>query len=283
MSEQPEKGGRKFLVALDSSPGSLSALRSAADLAGRMGVELDAIYVEDLNLIRLVGYSFVREVSFYSGTVFDISERRITLMLNSQANEARKALANLGRLENIRTQFAVARGMVPAEVIQAAGQASLLIIGKSGWSRGRRLGSTTRLAVAQSPRDVLILPEGRRFHPPLAVIFDGQDSSLRALNFANELLDEDRPGELPEMVVIIPAEDIHQGRALQARLEEWQHTNKRDARYFWVVGSQRLRLAEFLRTRRFGGLIVPAPFEATRVEQVITLIDALDLPVLLIR
>jgi K+-sensing histidine kinase KdpD len=44
---------RRILVALDASPDSLAALKTAADLARRMEAELMGLFVEDIELLRM--------------------------------------------------------------------------------------------------------------------------------------------------------------------------------------------------------------------------------------
>jgi nucleotide-binding universal stress UspA family protein len=283
MTDRPEGGSRTILVAVDSSPGSLAALRTAADLASRLESELVGLYVEDVDLVRLSGYTFIREVSFYSGTFYEVSQSRTELMLHSQANTVRRALADLRRHESIRTRFLTARGKIATEILQAAEDANLLVLGKTGWSRGRKLGSTAQMVVALARQNTLILPEEARFMPPLAVIFNGEPASTDALEFAEELLDEDQPGEHPDLAVIIPAADITEARALHARLEEWLKAHHRSARYFWLVGPERYRLAEFFSLRRFGGLVMAAPLEGPQVELTTTLINQVNIPVLLVK
>lgn len=283
MTDRPEGGVRTILVAVDTSPGSLAALRTAADLANRFESELVGLYVEDANLVSLSGYTFIREVSFYSGTFYEVTESRTELMLHSQANTLRRLLADLTRRESIRTRLLVARGKISSEILEAAGAADLLVLGKSGWSRSRKLGSTARLAVIQSPQNTLILPEGSRFMPPLVVLFNGDPASTDALEFADELLDDDQPGEHPDLAVIIPAADITEGRELHARLEEWLKAHKRSARFFWLLGPERYRLADFFVLHPFGGLVMAVPLEASLIESMTALINQLSIPVLLIK
>lgn len=52
----------RVLIALDANLRSLDALRLAAELAARLEAELLALFVEDVNLIRLAGLPFAREV-----------------------------------------------------------------------------------------------------------------------------------------------------------------------------------------------------------------------------
>ena len=55
---------RRIVVALDASSHSHAALAAAVALAGRLQAELQGIFVEDVNLLRLAELPFAREVRF---------------------------------------------------------------------------------------------------------------------------------------------------------------------------------------------------------------------------
>ena len=53
---------RRILVALDGSAHVLAALQAASEMAARMKSELVGLFVEDINLVRLAGLPFPREL-----------------------------------------------------------------------------------------------------------------------------------------------------------------------------------------------------------------------------
>ncbi|MBK7177644.1 MAG: universal stress protein [Chloroflexi bacterium] len=55
---------QRILVALDASPHSLAALEAAIDLAERLDAELQGLFVEDINLLRLAQLPFARELRY---------------------------------------------------------------------------------------------------------------------------------------------------------------------------------------------------------------------------
>ena len=72
MSEaKPESSSRRILVVLDASPFGLEALEAAAGLAARLRAELQGLFVEDVDLLRLAGLPFARELAYSS------SQRRL--------------------------------------------------------------------------------------------------------------------------------------------------------------------------------------------------------------
>lgn len=280
MSEESQEGTiRKILIALDASPNSIAALRAAAELASLLDADLSAVYVEDINLLRYSSFPFAREVSYYSATVTQQNQQTMELQLRAQASRARKAVQVIAQGLRLRSEFRVARGLIPAEVLRAAEDVDLIILGKAGWSHKRRLGSTAKLIIAQSPRHALIFPEGQKFRLPLGLIFDGTEASKRALVFANNLLKDQQA----EIGAIILAKDIHQARELQADIEHWVEEHDQQVSYHWLIGSQMRRLGEFVRSEGYRSLILPAPVEALAIETITSFMDELEIPVLLIR
>ena len=70
----------RVLVLIDGSRMSYAALETAVDIAGKRGVDVLGVFVEELNLVRSAGYGFSREVGSVSGIsrplVPDILEQR---------------------------------------------------------------------------------------------------------------------------------------------------------------------------------------------------------------
>ena len=60
---------RRILVALDASRHSLAALEAAAELAARLKAELVGLFVEDIDLLRLAGLPFAREIRYPSAII----------------------------------------------------------------------------------------------------------------------------------------------------------------------------------------------------------------------
>ena len=58
--------------------------------------------------------------------------------LRAQAQRARQALALLAERSDVSWSFRVARGAIAAELLSAAAEADLTILGKTGWSLTRR-------------------------------------------------------------------------------------------------------------------------------------------------
>jgi nucleotide-binding universal stress UspA family protein len=276
--KEEEKAIRRILVAVDASPHSLAALRAAVDLAERFDAELTGVYVEDINLLRMAELPFTREVRVYSSAQ-PLDPQHLEQELRVQARRARQALAQSARRSNLRTSFLVRRGVVSVELLKAALEADLVILGKAGWSRRRQMGSTTRILVSQSPSSTLILQHGTRLGMVMGVIYDGSEIAGKALVTAAGLMQ----GSNGYLTVIILADEIEQARLQQRQVTQWLRERGMTATFRWLVGGAGDMLVSLLKSVNFGGLILPVGMGTLPTPVVNKLLDEVHMPVLLVR
>lgn len=280
MNEQEAAGIiRRILVALDASPHSLAALQAAAELADRLGAELLGLYVEDIVLLRLADLPLASVVSPYSAQPRQLNRQQLEQQLRIQARQAQRALANLAGRRRLQWTFRVSQGVVSAELLAAAQESDLIILGKSGWSRRSRLGSTARVIVAQAPRQALILQQGARLALPLGVVYDGSPLAPKALAAAAGLL---LSGGV-YLTVIILARESDAARRLQAEAAAWLRERGLQAGFRWLLGPPGARLTEIVRGEQCGLLVLPGEIEDLPGEALADLLDTVSCPVLVVR
>jgi len=223
---------RHILVALDASAHSLAAVEAAADLAAAMQAEMDGLFVEDINLIRLASLPCTREVR-QTASVASLDLEQMERALKAQAAEARQALAAAARRAHVQWSFRVARGRVAHEVLAAAAAADLVTLGKLGRSRSpqARLGSTVLRVLAGAPIALLLVQQWRvraRGLRPVLVVYDGSEGARRALEAAARLAEasgvtltvlllSDDSGAIQDLKLAV-AHSL-EGRSIEAR---WQ-------------------------------------------------------------
>lgn len=155
---------RRIVVGLDFAPHSRSALEAAASLAGALGAELEALFVESDELHRLAGLPFAREVGTSSAAARRMDPAALDRSLQAHAREARRALEELAEPRSLRWSLRVTRGSVTEEIVAASADADLTVVGVSRWD------SRTLQFARKAPTSVLVLPPSGRFAGPLAVI-----------------------------------------------------------------------------------------------------------------
>ena len=87
-AEHPDTAGsdtaravRRILVALDASAHSLAAVEAAARLAEKVDAELEGLFVEDVNLIRLARLELAREIDVLSARLRDLESQQLERQL----------------------------------------------------------------------------------------------------------------------------------------------------------------------------------------------------------
>lgn len=192
---------RRILVAVDASPLSATAAEAACALAGRLGARLDALFVEDINVVRLVAHPFVHTISFAAARRQSADDTLIGKALELQVVAARRALEAALAAAGGHGAFSVRRGRVEAELLAAAQDADLVCLGWSGRAdpgARPRLGSVARAVTEAATGPVLLLQKPAT--GPICLWWDG---TMRALRLAVDLAARDGA----PVGLLIPAAD----------------------------------------------------------------------------
>jgi nucleotide-binding universal stress UspA family protein len=195
MAEAGRGATRRILVAIDASAASLAALSAAASLAARLGSELAGLFVEDEDLLRLAALPFGDLVRSPGGERERLDPAVAEATLRAMAAHAREALERTASLHRVACSFRVTRGRVVREVLAAAEDADLVVLGAAGHGRSGRaaLGETARAAAGGASAPVLLLARGSRLDDSVAAVDDGTPAGARAVAAARQLAPADRP------------------------------------------------------------------------------------------
>lgn len=276
-SDQPAI--RRILIALDASPHSIAALQAAAELAASLEAELVAVFVEDINLVRLASLEVAIEVGQVSGRVRRIDERRIVYELRGRAEQARRAVSRIAGQQGVKWSFHVVRGPIDRELLQRASEADLVILGRTGWSGKSALGSTAEALLAGAAANTMLLRAGHRLHPTLMVVFDGSEVSERALRTAVELA-----GRLERFLVVgILAADRQQARQLQTQASQLLQPYPVQARYRWLMEASSEALGRMIRGEDQVVLVLPGESALFTVDTLRQSLQHLQCPILVVR
>ena len=109
---------RRILVAIDASPASLAAADSAARVASLLEAELEGLFVEDREILRLGESALAHQVTQFSGSAVGLGRGEIERQLRVQAKRSRAALARLAEAEGVEWRFRVVRGHVIEEILR---------------------------------------------------------------------------------------------------------------------------------------------------------------------
>lgn len=199
-SASKRTSAQRIVVALDASPQSLAALESAAALATLLHAEIHGIFVEDRDLERLCSLPFSKEIGAYSATARALSQFCINQEFYALEKGIRVALKQAAERAEVPWTLRVTHGGVTSELLNAAKEATVLSLGRSGWSQRTRFGSTAATVLRQMKRPVLlpalaaVAPAARRGFDEIKVIYTGSAAAQRALQLAHRLAQQnDRP------------------------------------------------------------------------------------------
>jgi nucleotide-binding universal stress UspA family protein len=280
MSRQDERLTiRRILVALDASHHSLAALEAAAELAASMEAELQALFVEDANLLRLAGLPLAREIRYPFASPVPLDRARMERALRAQAAQARQALARASEERQIQWSFRVVRGEVALEVLAAALEADLLTLGKASrpLTSRVRLGSTARAAAADASCCVLLLQRDMGIRPPVLATYDGTPSARQALAMAARLARKEG-GHLTVLIVADAPETVQR---LQGQASDLLRGQGLAARYRRLTDAGAATLTREVQAEGSGVLVLSSTVLSPEALQ--TLLDEVGCPVLLVR
>ena len=270
---------RHIAVALDCSPHSRASLGAAAELARLLNAELTGIFVEDINVLRMADLPCCHEIRMYTSESEKFDASNLERSLKVQAKTAEESLQRIAEDLMIKQSFRVLRGIVPEEVIAAAGEADLLVLGRSGRSPTCRkgLGSTARKALEKGKRPVLFIRPGFSAKEwPVLVLYDGSEGSQEALGIALNIIN---PGI--RLNVLILGETHEESVELERALSEIIALRGSAVEYHHLPLTSGKTLMRYIRMVDSGLLVLSDRMNISR-EEVHELINEIDYPVLLV-
>jgi nucleotide-binding universal stress UspA family protein len=209
---------RRIVVAADSTAHGRAAIEAAARLGVRLHADIQGLFVEDINLVHLAHLPLGRELRRISGQTRSFDCSTLEDELRAEAGQARRALEAVSRRAGTTSSFRVVRGRVESEILTAANEADLLILGTASRPIGSRVraGSAAVAAAERAPISVLLLRPGTVIAGRPLVVYDGSDGALKALD-AGVHLTEAHDGAL---IVLLVAATEKPTRELQNRAEQ---------------------------------------------------------------
>ncbi len=159
----PDPSRTRIVLTLDTGQVDVSELDAMLRLARRMNADLEGMFVEDSDLLRLDALGFLREFKPSSMRVEPIEAGRMQQELKALASRARRGLAEFSRARGIEVPFSVWRGSVSRELLGAVEADVLALL---------RVGAVRANPARTRPQSVL------------AVLFDDGEEAVRTLRVA---------------------------------------------------------------------------------------------------
>lgn len=176
MKAKAENDVRRILVALDATPRCMASLEMAAGLAAHMRAQLETLFVEDVNLLRLAGLPFAKELDRASGEARSMDEAGIESALSAHVERLKRRLEWFSKNKQIEYNLRTVRGDYFTEAMHA--ESDILFMFASN-----RVSMVENVSVGriETPRST---GWGRS---PVYTIYQGDSESDVALQLAEEI------------------------------------------------------------------------------------------------
>ena len=272
---------KRILVAIDASEANRSALQTAALLASQLQAELQALFVEDINLLRLAELPFAREMMYGSRDSRQITLANMERQIQAQASQLRQLVDATAQQNQIKVDFRVLRGQIGSELLLASQQMDLLILGKNTQllRQSAKLGRVAQEVLTTVSCNVLLLQHGTRIDRPVAVVFDGSEVSRRGLQLAMQLAH----GDHDQLKVIFPAASAGQQEILQQQVRDLTQVQGIDAGQIQLTLNTTEALLQAIQNANSRVLIVESTSEVFNALDIKTLLQQSQIPVIMMR
>jgi nucleotide-binding universal stress UspA family protein len=271
----------RILVALDTSPHSLAALEAATELAALLQAELVGLFVEDADLLRLASLPFARELLYAGQAEKRMDGLAMERALKAEAEQIRRALQTSAGRRQVQWSFRVARGRVLHEVLMAAEEVDIVVMGQAGRRPGpsARVGTTARAIASQAPRTVAFLRPGSRLEKPVVVVFDASRNAVATLTIGARLAEQDHRN----LMILLSAPIPEESARLREQVGRWLSLHGLSARTAELRQADPHDVIDAL--RRQGGrlLVLGADSPLAREESLDVLFRELGHPIIVAR
>ncbi|MEN8206610.1 MAG: hypothetical protein ABFS24_11425 [Pseudomonadota bacterium] len=260
---------RHIMVTLDTSESGRPPLEAAVRLAAVLGARLEGVFVEDINLIRMAGLPFLREVRPGSLAEEEISTQRMQRELRALARNAERMLEQAAREMGVPWSFQVWRGRAEAATLARAFAADILSLGRVSSLVSTSLFATTRRFVHQD----------RETGTSISVLFSDSEQAARAVATACSLA-KDMDARLTVMLPGSPTADLP---VLKKKALAILNLHEQVARFVQITGADAKSLGRAANASGMSILITEAEHPLLQQAGLDQCLEALFCPVLLVR
>lgn len=180
-SRETEVHRARVIVALNACRRDLGGLELAARWAARNDCDLEAWFVEEVNLFNLADLAFVKEVSRGSALEREFDQSRMERAQRSCLAQLRQAIDRLNESSSVRASLRVMRGHLVRTASVIGEDVAALVLSRR--SEPARVLSGERARSDRQGRAIRADAESAN----VCVIVDGSEDSMRALDAAADI------------------------------------------------------------------------------------------------
>lgn len=270
---------RRILAAVKTTSTSSTVVETAALLAREFGAELDSVFVEDINLLRLAGLPFAREMTWSSAMELHLDYARMERTLRGNAAHVRQTVVNVTTQLKLHGSLRILRGQVARELLDAAQDVDLIILGKGRGTGGEHIGTIARQVAQEARCSVLLLATKSSTRPYTTVmtVFSGDEPSRQLLNAAGRLA----RAVHKNLLVVIPATGMSDFQQLRELSRQALRHGPLLVTYLAVASQEACFSPSLLRTEGVGMVVVSGAAPDTKIME--ARLTGLECALLLVR
>ena len=260
---------KRITVTLDASESGRAPLETAVRLAAITGAELEGVFVEDINLMRLPGLPFLREVRPWSLSGEEMSTQRMQRELRTLARRAEQMLERAARELGVSWSFQVWRGRAEAASLASAFGADVLSLGRVSSLVSSRVFATTRGVALHN----------RKVDTSISVLFSDTEQGVRAVATACSLAKDMNA----RLTVMLPAVAFEEMQVLREKAIAILKPHEQVARLVQITGTDARSLVRATGASGISILVTEAEHPLLQQAGLDQCLEALFCPVLLVR
>jgi len=200
----------RVIVAVGSTPSDSLTLAAAAQLAQAVGGQLTALFVEDINLLKLAELPFAFELGATLPTPRPLATRDVERAFRAQADELRRTLAEVANAFRLDFTFSIVRGKPANALFEASAEQDLIVLAGAA---ARALGHYGPASAVRRALRAATKSPGPRTAQPVAAVLQEGPCAQRMLAVAHGLaqacaaeliffLAPNEAGDMPDAAVI---------------------------------------------------------------------------------
>jgi hypothetical protein len=258
------------VIGLEPAMLDAAALAAAAQLAQSAGAELAALFVEDVNLLRLASLPFAQEIGAASASRRRMAAADIERAFKVQAAQLKRALADAAQRLELQWTFEVARGRGLRVLLEWTGASDILVL--AGGPRR----PTWQPALEALLRGTFSLERG--VPGRVAVALSGGPEAMDVLSVAYVLAQATGA----ELVLLTAGEDARTG-ATAERAKAWLRERGAAARMLPVTDHDPARIAEIIVREGARALFWPGTDHDLRGFEIAALASVISCPLIVVK
>lgn len=210
-SHEHEVHRLRVIVALNACRRDLGGLELAARLAANQGCDLEAWFVEEVNLLNVADLPFTKEITRTFGAEREFDQLRIERAQRACLSRIREVIGRLNESSSVRASLKILRGHLARAVAVIDDDVAALVLSRRGDTRTVPTGEPARRDPAH--RQGTIAAE----KASVCVIVDGSKDAWRALELAADIASS----QSTRLNIVVPADrqalaEEARGRVLRA-------------------------------------------------------------------